>query len=95
MAADNGPNGTGGDLGTVILDDYIGGTTTYPSGVYATQADAASATGVLTYDDLTVLSGTSTAGFVDSFTLSSTTTLDFLIDDYDLSDNGGGVAAVR
>jgi len=84
MAADNGT----GTAGTVILDDYIGGTT----GVYATQALAAGATGILTYDDLTVLSGTSTAGFTDMFTLSSTTTLDFIVDDYGLYDNGGGVA---
>jgi hypothetical protein len=81
MAADNGS----GTAGTVILDDYI-------AGVYATQALAAGATGIDTYDDLTLLSGTSTAGFVDSFTLESTTTLDFMIDDYDLGDNGGGVS---
>lgn len=81
MAADNGSN----TAGTVILDDYD-----YP--VFATQALAAGATGITTYDDLTLLSGTSTAGFVDSFTLSSTTKLDFMIDDYDLGDNGGGVA---
>jgi hypothetical protein len=81
MAADNGS----GTAGTVILDDYI-------AGVYATQALAAGATGIDTYDDLTLLSGTSTAGFVDSFTLASTTTLDFMIDDYDLGDNGGGVS---
>jgi len=81
MAADNGT----GTAGTVILDDYI-------AGVYNTQALAAGATGIATYDDLTVLSGTSTAGFTDMFTLSSTTTLDFMIDDYILDDNGGGVA---
>jgi hypothetical protein len=81
MAADNGS----GTAGTVILDDYIAGT-------YSTQTAAAGATGIMTYDNLTVLSGTSTAGFVDSFALATTTTLDFLIDDYILSDNGGGVA---
>ncbi len=81
MAADNGS----GTAGTVILDDYI-------AGVYASQSAASGATGISTYDDLTALSGTSTAGFVDQFVLASTTTVDFLIDDYDLSDNGGGVA---
>ena len=92
VAADNGS----GTAGTVILDDYIGGTVSQPSGIYGTQALAAGATGISTYSDLTstptLLSGTSTAGFVDSFTLPTTTTLDFLIDDYILSDNGGGAA---
>jgi hypothetical protein len=92
MAADNGS----GTQGTVILDDYIGGTASYPNGIYATQVLAAAASGILTYDNMlgtpTVLAGTSTAGFVDSFTLSTTTTLDFMIDDYILSDNGGGEA---
>ena len=81
MAADNGTN----TAGTVILDDYI-------AGVYSTQALAAGATGIQTFDDLTALSGTSTAGFVDTFVLATTTKLDFMIDDYDLNDNGGGVA---
>jgi hypothetical protein len=83
---------TGGGTGTSILDDYIGGDASYPSGVYATQALAAGATGIDTYDNMTVLSGTSTAGFVDSFVLASTKTVDFFIDDYGLGDNAGGVA---
>jgi hypothetical protein len=83
---------TGGGTGTSLLDDYIGGTASYPNGVYATQALAAGATGISTYDDLTTLSGTSTAGFVDSFTLASTKTVDFFIDDYGLGDNAGGIA---
>lgn len=82
----------GGGTGTSILDDYIGGDASYPSGVYATQALAAGATGINTYDNSTVLSGMSTAGFVDSFTLASAKTVDFFIDDYGLYDNAGGVA---
>jgi PEP-CTERM motif len=47
-------------------------------------------TGTTTFDGNTLLSGTSTAGFVDTLTLGSTTTLDLFIDDYFLPDNGGG-----
>ncbi len=92
MAADNGTN----TQGTVVLDDYIGGDASYPNGIYATPALAAGATGVSTFSDLTtsptVLAASSTAMFTDYFTLASTTTVDFLIDDFDLGDNGGGVA---
>lgn len=74
----------------VLMDDYIGGTAQF-NGIYGTQSAAAAATGITTYDGNTLLSGTSTAGFVDTLTLGSTTTLDFFIDDYFLPDNGGGV----
>jgi hypothetical protein len=88
LAADNGTD----TQGTVLLDDYIGGTIAQPSGIYATQTLAAAATGIATYDNNTLLSGTSTAGFVDMFTLSAPTTIDLMIDDYGLYDNSGGVA---
>ncbi|HBZ72425.1 MAG TPA: hypothetical protein DEP35_22895 [Deltaproteobacteria bacterium] len=39
-----------------------------------------------------MLPATSTAGFVDTLTLSQTTTLDFFVDDFLLPDNAGGVA---
>jgi hypothetical protein len=70
---------------TVIDDGYVGG-------VQPTQAAMAALTGTTTYDGLTQLSGTSTAGFTDILVLNHTTLLDFLIDDYFLPDNGGGVA---
>ena len=57
-----------------------------------TQAAMAGVTGTTTWDGLTELSATSTAGFTYTLTLTHTTTLDFLIDDYYLPDNGGGVA---
>jgi hypothetical protein len=72
----------------VLLDDYV-------AGVEGTQSAMADLTGTTTWDGQspgTELSATTTAGFRDTLTLSSTTTLDFLIDDYDLGDNGGGVA---
>ncbi|GJG85394.1 hypothetical protein tb265_05750 [Gemmatimonadetes bacterium T265] len=71
--------------GTIVLEDYIGQT-------YATQAAAAGATGVQTYDGARLLPGTSTAGFTDTFTLAATTTLDFYILDYYPADNAGGVS---
>lgn len=85
IGADHG-NGTA----TVLNDDYI-------SGIYSTQAAAAGATGITTWNGLfgvpaNQLPGTSAAGFVDTLNLASTTTLDFFIDDYFLPDNGGGVA---
>ncbi|MDQ6758846.1 MAG: PEP-CTERM sorting domain-containing protein, partial [Acidobacteriota bacterium] len=76
--------------GIVILDDYVGVAPRTPA-VYATQAAAAAATGVKTYNGDTLLSGTSTAGFIDTFTLTSTTTLDFLANDYYGEDNAGGM----
>jgi hypothetical protein len=80
----------GDGTATVLNDDYI-------SGIYSTQAAAAGATGITTWDGVNgvpanQLPGTSTAGFVDTLNLASTTTLDFFVDDYILSDNGGGVA---
>jgi PEP-CTERM motif len=69
----------------VLVDDYV-------SGVQPTQAAMAAVTGTTTYDGLTPLAATSTAGFQDTLTLAQSTTLDFLIDDYYLPDNGGGVS---
>jgi hypothetical protein len=69
----------------VLVDGFV-------SGVQPTQAAMAALTGTTTFDGLKQLSGTSTAGFQETFTLTHTTTLDFLIDDGFLSDNGGGVA---
>jgi hypothetical protein len=76
---------------TVLLSDYVN------IAPQASQAAAAGATGVTTLRQLTssttmTLPGTSTAGFIDTFTLASTTTLDFFADDYFLADNAGGVA---
>lgn len=69
----------------VVLDDYV-------SGVMPTQAAMADKTGTTTYNYHTLLPGTSTAGFVDTLTLTHTTTLNFMANDYGLYDNGGGVA---
>jgi hypothetical protein len=85
IGADHG-NGTA----TVLNDDFI-------AGIYPTQAAAAGATGITTWNGqygnpADQLPGTTTAGFIDTLNLSSTTTLDFFIDDYFLPDNGGGVA---
>ena len=76
---------------TVLLSDYVN----IPP--QTSQTSAAGASGVTTLRQLTssttlVLPGTSTAGFIDTFTLASTTTLDFFADDYFLPDNSGGVA---
>jgi len=70
---------------TVLMDDFV-------STIQGTQAAMSNLTGTTTFNGATQLSGTSTAGFTDSLTLGSTTTLDFFIDDYALGDNGGGVA---
>jgi hypothetical protein len=70
---------------TVINDGYV-------SSVQPSQAAMAALTGTTTYDGLKQLSANSTVGFTDTLVLTHMTTLDFLIDDYDLSDNGGGVA---
>lgn len=69
---------------TVLLDDYV-------DAVEPTQWAMSSLTGTTTWDGYTQLSATSTASFVDTLTLTQTTTLDFLIHDYALGDNGGGV----
>jgi PEP-CTERM motif len=68
----------------VLMDDYV-------TNIEPTQTAMSGLTGTTTFDGNTLLSGTSTAGFVDTLTLGSTTTLDFFIDDYFLPDNGGGV----
>lgn len=70
---------------TVLMDDYIGST-------QSSLAAIAGLTNTPTYDGNTVLAATSTAGFTDQLTLTQTTTLDFFIDDYGLSDNLGGVS---
>jgi len=85
IGSDNG-NGTA----TVLNDDYI-------APVYPTQAAAAAGSGTTTWDGqygnpADQLPSTTTAGFYDTLNLPATTTLDFFIDDYDLGDNGGGVA---
>lgn len=72
--------------GTIVLEDYIMPDT------FRSQAAAAGATGVRTFDGLRLLSATTTAGFTDTFSLAAATTLDFYILDYDVLDNGGGVA---
>ena len=76
---------------TVLLSDYVN------ISPQSSQAAAAGATGVTTHRQLTsstalTLPGTSTAGFIDTFSLAATTTLDFFADDYFLPDNNGGVA---
>ncbi len=70
---------------TVLVDGWVDGTA-------STQAGVAGLTGITTWNGNTLLSATSTAGFTYTLTLAQTTTLDFLIDDYYLPDNGGGVA---
>lgn len=81
----------------IIGSDNGNGTATIlqTGGVNATeptQAQMAGLTGTTTSSYQTLLSGTSTAGFTNTLTLGSTTTLDFFIDDGYLGDNGGGVA---
>ena len=56
-----------------------------------TQAAVAAATGVKTYNGNTLLAATSTAGFIDTFTLLSTTAIDFMANDYYGADNAGGM----
>jgi hypothetical protein len=70
---------------TILMDDYANFTG-------STQAGEAALTGVPDYDGNTLLSSTSVAGFSDTLTLASATTLYFFIDDYFLPDNAGGVA---
>ena len=69
----------------VLMDDFV-------SPIEGTQSAMSNLTGTTTFDGLTQLSATSTAGFTDTLTLASITTLDFFIDDFALGDNGGGVA---
>lgn len=80
IAADNG-NGTA----TIVQTGGV-------NAIEPTQAQMAALTGTTTSSYQILLSGTSTAGFTNTLTLSSTTTLDFFIDDGYLPDNGGGVA---
>jgi hypothetical protein len=80
VATDNG-NGTG----TMLKSDFV-------NGLFPTQAAAASASGVQTFDYSTLLPSSSTAGFIDTLTLSKTTTLDFFSDDSFLLAHSFGVA---
>jgi hypothetical protein len=74
---------------TVPRNDYV-------AAVEPTQTAMSQLTGTTTLDGYNwipanQLPSTSTAGFIDSLTLTQTTTLDFMIHDYALGDNGGGV----
>jgi hypothetical protein len=75
------------DGGAIIEDAYVNFNT-------SSKALAAGITGTPTYNGNTLLGATSTAGFYDTFTLSTTTLLDFYVDDYNggLGDNYGGVS---
>jgi hypothetical protein len=68
----------------VLVDGYV-------AGVQPTQATMANLVNTTTGDGNTLLQATSTRDFRETFTLTHTTKLDFLIDDYYLPDNGGGV----
>jgi hypothetical protein len=74
-----------GSTATILMDDYTNGTE-------STQSAQALLTGTTDWDGTTLLASISTAGFTDSLTLASTTTLYFFVDDYYLLDNAGGVA---
>jgi hypothetical protein len=76
---------TGGNTGTILMDDYVNGTFSSESGI-------ANETGDPNLDGNTVLGTTSAATFSDTLVLASSTTLDFFIDDFELGDNAGGVA---
>ncbi len=69
----------------ILMDDFV-------TAIEPTQSAMSNLTGTMTFDGMTQLAGTSTAGFTDTLTLASTKTLDFFIDDFALGDNGGGVA---
>ena len=77
--------------GLVLLADYVG-TSAGVGATFATQALAAAATGIKTYDGSVPLSATTTASFTDTLTLASQTTLDFYIMDASLSNVSGGIA---
>jgi len=79
--------------GVVLLDDYVGVAPGSPA-IYSTQAGVAAASGVKTYNGNTLLTATSTAGFMDSFTLTSPTTIDFMANDYYGPDNAGGIKLI-
>lgn len=66
----------------------------YTADVLTSRAAVVAMTGTTTWNGNTQLSATSTAGFIDTFTLIQTSTLDFYVDDYKwgLSDNYGGVS---
>jgi hypothetical protein len=74
--------------GGVIVEDA------YTADVLTSQAAVAAMTGTTTWNGKTQLSATSTAGFIDTFTLTKTTTLDFYVDDWNwgLGDNYGGMS---
>ncbi len=82
---------------TVLETGFVAGGSAHPSGIYPNQGEAAGATDVSTFREIAgptayALSATSTAGFIDTLTLSQTTTLDFFTLDYYVPDNQGGVA---
>lgn len=68
----------------VLVDGYVGA-------IESTQAAMAGLVGTTTWDGTTELAATSTRDFKATLILTHTTTLDFLIDDFYLADNGGGV----
>ena len=68
----------------VLVNGYVGA-------VEPTQAAMAGLVGTTTWNGTTELAATSTQDFRATLILTHTTTLDFLIDDYYLADNGGGV----
>jgi hypothetical protein len=77
--------------GLVLLNDYVGtsaGTLQY----FSTADLAASASGIKTYDGSVLLSATTTAGFRDTLTLSSSQVVNFFIPDSYIGDNAGGIA---
>ena len=76
--------------GTVLLDDYVGTSAGNLEG-FTSANNVANATGIKIYDGLTLLSATSTASFSDTFTLGSTTTVNFFIPDSYALDNSGGL----
>jgi hypothetical protein len=77
---------------TVLLDDYVGTGTGTALQQFLSPSAASGATGIKMYDGTTLLSATTTASFSDTLTLASTTTVDFFIPDYIISDDLGGIA---
>jgi hypothetical protein len=79
--------------GVVLLDDYVG-TAAGTIQTFATADLAASASGIKTFDGLTLLSATTTAGFSDTLIITGTgtTTVNFFIPDSVVTDDAGGIA---